>query len=373
MVLAAYFTTFSILQNASNVDLLLMIGLGIAYIAIGIYGYAFAARSGRAVYPLAYFVIQLVLGGLIVHQTKGVGYTALVLLPLAGHSVVLLPRNLRLVANLAIVITFVAASDLFSADWEQVWSALPIFLAGLMFIVIFTQMAVSEEKARSEVEQLVKDLEEANQHLRQYALQVEELAITKERNRLAREIHDGLGHYLTAVHMQIQAGRAVMKTDPQRAIESLGKAQNLTQEALVDVRRSVSALRDMPVDNLSLHDEIEKMLRGCESLGISPSMKVVGSPRTISPQAVLTIYRSAQEGINNTCKHARAAHLALSLDYSQAEQVRMIIQDDGLGAGEVNGGFGILGVRERVHMLHGEVIVTTSPGKGFCLEICLPG
>ena len=305
---------------------------------------------------------------------KGVGFNAMVLLPLAGHSVVLLPQNWRLVVNLGIVTTYAMAMAVFTgSNWALVWSGLPIFLAGQIFIVVFTQMAVSEEKARSEVEKLVKELEEVNQRLRQYSVQVEDLAITKERNRLAREIHDGLGHYLTTIFMQIQAARAVMKGDPEKAQDAMGTAQTLTQEALVDVRRSVSALRDMPVDSLTLQEEIEKMLKNCEAIGISSDLKVLGSPRALSPQALLTVYRAVQEGINNTCKHARASRLSVVLDYTREDEVKMVIQDDGVGASQMTGGFGLMGIRERVRMLNGEVMIDTKPGDGFRLEVCVPG
>jgi signal transduction histidine kinase len=374
VVLASYFTTFSGTQDATTFELLLMIGLGIAYIAMGIYGYAFVARSGKLTYHLAYFTIQFLLGGSIVFLGKGVGFNAMVLLPLAGHSVMLLPRSLRLVVNIGIVLTYALALNPFTANnWGNIWSGLPMFLAGQIFIVAFTQMAVSEEKARSEVEQLVDELEEVNQRLREFAMQVEELATTKERNRLAREIHDGLGHYLTTIYMQIQAARAVMKKDLQKSQEALGTAQNLTQEALVDVRRSVAALRDMPNDSFSLHEEVEKMLKGAEGSGISSEMKVLGSPRVLTPQTLLTMYRAVQEGINNTCKHAHASRLSVIIDYTQSSQVKLVLQDDGVGAGQMDGGFGLLGMRERVHLLKGEMTVITGPNDGFRLEISVPG
>jgi signal transduction histidine kinase len=374
VVLASYFTTFSVLQSATNFELLLMIALGIAYITMGIYGYAFAVRTGKLQYHLVYFAIQLLIGGMIVFLGKGAGFNAMVLLPLAGHSVVLLPRKWRLAVNIAIVGTYALALNRPGVNnLSLIWSGLPLFLAGQIFIVVFTQMAVSEEKARGEVELLVKELEDANQRLREFALQVEELAITKERNRLAREIHDGLGHYLTTIHMQIQAARAVMAANPQKAQETLAKAQNLTQEALIDVRRSVAAIRDMPGDSSSLHDAIEKMLKGAENAGITSEMKIIGSSRTLSPQTVMTIYRTMQEGINNTCKHARASRLSVVLDYTQRDQVTLVMQDDGVGADQLDGGFGLLGMRERVQMLNGEMAVITEPQNGFRLEISLPG
>lgn len=373
VVLAAYFTTFSTVSSASSLALLVMIALGVAYIAIGIYGYAFAARSGKIGFHLAYFSMQILLGGMIVHLGKGEGFNAMVLLPLAGHSVVLLPQAWRVIVNLLIVMAYVVALNIFSADWSVVWSGLPIFLAGQIFIVVFTQMAVNEEKARSEVEKLVGDLGAANQRLREYALQAEELAITKERNRLAREIHDGLGHYLTTIHMQIQAARAVMKIDPQKAQDALHTAQNLTQEALVDVRRSVASFRDHPVEGQPLEKEIDKMLKGCDGMGISSDFKVLGSSRDLSPQSQLTIYRAVQEGVNNTCKHSHAERIWVTLDYTQREFIRLMIQDDGVGSSNIDGGFGLMGMRERVNLLNGEFNIATAAGDGFKLEICIPG
>jgi signal transduction histidine kinase len=373
VVLAAYFTTFSTLKTTSASDLLLMIGLGVAYIAIGIYGYALVTRSGKIAGHLAYFIIQLVLGGAIVYLGENAGYNAMVLLPLAGHSVMLLPQRLRAGVNILIVLTYILALQLVSGDWGMVWSGIPAFLAGQIFIVVFTQMAVSEEKARAEVELLVSELEGANQQLREYAGQVEELAITRERNRLAREIHDGVGHYLTTIHMQIQAARAVMGKNRLKADEALGRAQSMTQEALVDIRQSVAALRGAPVDSLLLPEEIKKMAAACESVGIQPQIIVLGGPRTISPQAFMTIYRAAQEGINNTLKHSHAQNISISVDYTRASQVRLSIQDDGVGAEKMNGGFGLLGMGERVRMVNGSLNVVTSPGSGFRLEVCVPG
>jgi signal transduction histidine kinase len=373
VVLASYFTTFSVMKTTGAAQLLWMIALGMAYIAIGIYGYNFVARSGKWRFYTVYFAVQLLLAGLIIYASRGEGYAAMVLLPLAGHSVVLLPEEMRMPANIAVIFTYLLAQYLSAGSMGVVWAGLPIFLAGQIFIVVFTQMAVSEEKARGEVELLVKELEKANQSLRAYAVQAEELATTRERYRMAREIHDGLGHYLTTIHMQIQAARAVMKTDPPRAQEALGRAQNQAQEALVDVRRSVSALRDMPADSTSLQEEIEKMLKSSESSGIIAEMKVIGLPRLLTPQTVLAVYRAAQEGINNAVKHGHPTRVSVSLDYTHDQRIRLIVQDDGIGAASYEGGFGLVGIRERVHILNGSVSIVTDPGAGFKLEVCVPG
>lgn len=373
VVLAAYFTTFSVFRSATTLQLLVMILLGVGYIANGVYGYSFIVKSQKKLYHLAYFLLQLLIGGLIVYFGEGNGYIAMVLLPLAGHSVVLLPRNIRFLINAGMVFIYAITIGLFTNNWSQVWSGMPLFLAGQIFIIVFTQMAVNEEKGRQEIEKLYNELEEASASLREYALKVEELAITKERNRLAREIHDGLGHNLTTVHMQIQAARAVMTIDPQKAIEALGTAQTLTQEALIDVRQSVSALRDVPGDSQALQEEVTKMLKSCEGVGINAQLNIHGVPRSLSHQAILTIYRTVQEGINNTCKHAHANYLVVDLDYSNPKEFHLVLQDDGVGAEKLDGGFGLLGMRERIQLLNGNISIQTKPGNGFLLDVNFPG
>jgi signal transduction histidine kinase len=373
VVLASYFTMFSSLQNARIIDIILIMVLGIAYIAIGIYGYGFCARSGSLALRLAYFAVQVPLGSLIVYLGKGAGYNALLLLPLAGHAVILFSTRLAYAMNTVLVLAYVLVVRLFVSSWESVWSGLPTFLAGLIFIMVFTEMAVSEERARNEVEHLVDQIAAANRRLREYSVQAEELAITKERNRLAREIHDGLGHYLTTIYMQIQAARAIMASNPQRAMDALGTAQNQTQEALADVRRSVAALRALPEENLPIPERLAHIVEASKVDGLAPELHVLGNERDLSPENQLTLYRAAQEGLNNARKHAQATRVWLVLDYTNVESVKLTVRDDGVGAEDTAGGFGLIGLQERVHILNGQFTVTSAKGQGFCIEIRLPG
>jgi signal transduction histidine kinase len=373
VVLASYFAMFSSLHNARIIDIILMMILGVAYISIGIYGYGYCARSGSLKLRLLYFAIQVPLGGLIVFLGKGAGYNALLLMPLAGHSVILLTPRLAYGVNTLIVLAYIFIVHLFVPSWTSIWSDLPTFLAGLIFIMVFTQMAVSEERARNEVEHLVDQLGDVNQRLREYSIQAEELAITKERNRLAREIHDGLGHYLTTIYMQIQAARAIMPTNPQRAQEALTTAQNQAQEALADVRQSVAALRTLPYENMPLPDRISHMVEADKLDGVIAEMHVLGDERPLKPEVELTLYRATQEGLNNAHKHAKATQVWVVLDYSQPANITLSIRDDGIGTSVTNGGFGLIGLQERVHILSGHFQITSSPGHGFCIEIELPG
>ncbi len=371
VVLISYLAALSSWRSASALELVGIICAGVGYISMGIYGYAFAARGDALWMKLMYFIVQIPLGGMIVFLGKGNGFNALVLLPLAAQSVILLQGVLFYLANLAILATFVISMYSFNPDLVNFWTIIQIFLAGQAFVMIFTQMAVKEEKSRKMIEQLAEDLSEANQNLRQYALQVEELTLNKERNRLAREIHDGLGHYLTTIHMHLQAATALTQQKQDGLLlETLNTARDLTREALEDVRSSVAALRAPPGERLPLPQQIEGLLENV--IGPRTGFDLQGEPRELSSEAQWTLYRAAQESLQNTSKHAHAAQVWLTLDYRDSRQVRMCIQDDGIGVEQVQPGFGLLGIQERLNLMDGSMSTYSAIGEGFRIEITLP-
>ncbi len=107
--------------------------------------------------------------------------------------------------------------------------------------------------------------------------------------------------------------------------------------------------------------------------GIVTNLDVRGQPRPLPPQAELTLYRAAQEALTNVRKHARASRADLTLDYAPGGRVRLAIVDNGIGAAETNGGFGLLGLRERVQLVGGQLLVHSSPGQGVRVEVETPG
>jgi signal transduction histidine kinase len=349
-----------------------IIFLGIAYITNGIYGFAYASKTKKTNLKIGYFLLQLILGGLIVYYGKGAGFNALILLPLVAHSAMLLDQDWMLLANVGIIVTFLTSVFLYSNSINVVWAGAPVFFAGQVFILIFTQMAVTELRAREKLETLAAQLSEANKHLSEYADRVQELTITQERNRMAREIHDGLGHYLTTINMQIQAAAKILGKDQKKASHLLDTAQHLTSEALLDVRNSVFALRQDPSQLSPLFERIEEMAKSVSSSERVLEVELIGEPRNISPQNDLTFYRAAQELINNANKHSKAKHVELKLDYSNLFWISLSYVDNGLGSDDVGHGFGLLGLQERVRLLNGNVEVRSSAGKGFEVIVTIP-
>jgi signal transduction histidine kinase len=249
------------------------------------------------------------------------------------------------------------------------------FVPAIVFVVIFVRLLVRSEEARRTAEGLAGKLEAANRQLALYVTQAEELATSKERNRLAREIHDSLGHYLTVINVQLEAARAVMAADPARALDALVKAQTLAREGLGAVRQSVAALRESPLSQRSLAEAIATLVEESNSAGILSELVVQGAWRPLDAKSELALYRAAQEGLTNVRKHARASRVDLLLDFSHPAKVRLVIQDNGVGAAAqgANGGFGLVGIRERVSLLGGELQMATAPGEGYRLAVELPG
>ncbi len=193
---------------------------------------------------------------------------------------------------------------------------------------------------------------------------------------MARDIHDTLGHYLTVVNVQLEAGRAMLERDPARARAALEKAQALTHDGLEGIRRSVAALRASPLDNQGLAEALRQVVDESRAAGMAVEMQVLGEMRRVSPAAELTLYRAGQEGLTNVRKHASATHVRLALDFRAPASVGLTISDDGKGATmseDPADGFGLLGLRERAQLLGGEVRVQTALGKGYTLEVEVPG
>lgn len=372
VVFVSFFSAFSSSPVTSLLLIMVIIFLGIAYITNGIYGFSYVRKTSSKYIKVAYFLSQFVIGGLIVYYGRGAGFSALIMLPLVAHAVIALDQNWSLIATIGILVTYVIAVWSFSRDAQFVWIGLPVFFIGLIVIFIFTQMAVNEIKARERVELLATELSDANRHLSEYAEQVHELAIAQERNRFAREIHDGLGHYLTTINMQVNAASALVKSEPGKAIDMLEKAKKMTSEALIDVRNSVFALRKESIELDDLPQRIARLVEESRNSNVEVLLKVEGKPVPLTPQANLTIYRTAQETINNAHKHSKATRVDLILNYSQNERVQFMVTDNGLGADEIRTGFGLLGIQERVRLLNGEVCIENEPGKGFKVRINLP-
>jgi signal transduction histidine kinase len=250
----------------------------------------------------------------------------------------------------------------------------PAFLFCFLFPLAVRRQ--SEERARAEA--LVVELEAAQRRLRAYAAESEELAVARERNRMAREIHDTLGHYLTILAVQLETALKMEELDDARLHAELVEARRAAAECLAEVRGSVAALRPADLATLSLPDALARLVSAHEALdpAVEIALDVEGSTDALDLEQRLALYRCAQEALTNVRKHAGAtrALLRLRVDGRVAEFLAL---DNGRGADpeadtEDAPGFGLLGIRERIALLGGTASMGPEPGKGWRVQVILP-
>ena len=347
------------------------VGCGLLYLGFGVFWFNQQVEQASLAKRLCYFGVQMPLAALILFLSPVPGNIGLVVFPLMSQTVFLLPPVL---VGLFSALLFVLSLAHLAAPygWGDAYRYGLGFAAATSFVIVFSYVVRREEQARKQAEALMARLEEANRKLREAAAQAEELAVARERNRLAREIHDGLGHYLTTIAVQLEAARALQAESPARAAGAVGKAYLLAQDALGDVRRSVGALRsDVPRE--SLPRLLERL--AAEQPQLVVGVEVQGTLRELPPAVEHALYRVAQEGLTNVRKHAGKAQAQVALDFREPLLVRLEVTDDGEGPGpgEAGAGFGLNGVRERIEMLGGRMAAAAQPKGGFALRVEVPG
>ncbi len=218
-----------------------------------------------------------------------------------------------------------------------------------------------------------------NERLQQYAATLEELAITRERNRLARELHDTLAHSLSAVTVQIEAVRSLWDKQPQKAHAMLEKADATARTGLAEARRALQALRASPLQDLGLALALQELGQSAaERTGARLELRVPDGLRGCLPNNVEQgIYRVAQETLENVVRHSAASTISVELREDDAA-VTLRIEDDGAGieAGSLEeaseGGLGIRGMQERALLIGGQLEIDSAAGSGTRVTLTVP-
>jgi signal transduction histidine kinase len=244
-----------------------------------------------------------------------------------------------------------------------------LFILGIAGYIV-ARMSRDQRKQRDE-------LAETNAKLANYAATLETLTITRERNRLARELHDTLAHTLSAVNVQLQALEVMHESGaPAEDVSvQLVKTRNLTRTGLEDARRALHNLRARPVEELGLSEGIKRTAElAAQRGGFQLQMEVSTHPDQLSIEVQQQIYRIAEEILNNVVRHAQAKQV--SLRFHEADQQLLLhIQDDGVGfphGKDLKGHYGLIGMQERAHLMGAKLAIFSKEGKGTRVEFTLP-
>lgn len=251
-------------------------------------------------------------------------------------------------------------------------------LLGTTLIIAFivSTLATAQRREQTAVAKANAQLAAANRKLAQQTAVMEQLAISQERDRLARELHDTLAHTLSGTAVQLQAVGTLLKVNPEAAATELVEAQQQIKTGLDESRRAIAALRATPLEELGLAEALrQRSQQLSERSGIPVECEIADLP-ILPPLTEQTIYRVADEALLNAEKYAQATVIGVRCSVF-GNQVALEIKDDGVGfeVAQVlgNGRFGLIGMTERADLINGNLQIESDPGKGTCVRLSVIG
>jgi signal transduction histidine kinase len=237
------------------------------------------------------------------------------------------------------------------------------FGLALVLVMLLINALLEERQSRLK-------LTTALDQLRQYSLRIEDQSALQERNRIAREIHDSLGHTLTAQSIQLDSALLLQYSNSKEASVFLQEAKQLCKQALQEVRQSVATLRTDPLQGKSLEHLVEPLIQEFRATtAIEPSF-ILSLARPLPREVISAFYRVLQEALTNIIRHSTASEVTLRL-VTRDRLLHLQIQDNGKGFNpdQNSTGFGIQGMKERIAALGGQFNLSSSPGEGCLIDV----
>jgi len=220
-----------------------------------------------------------------------------------------------------------------------------------------------------------ESLKQANAQLTDYAATLEELTISRERNRMARELHDTLAHTLSALSVQLETARAYQDIDPAATASILDTSLAATRSGLQETRRALKSLRATPLDDLGLTLALRQLAtETAQRANLQLDLSVPEHLPYLPPAVEQCLYRVTQEATANAIHHANARKLVVQLTVD--DEVSLRVSDDGHGfdpqKAESATHFGLSGMRERAQLVGGNLSISSQPGKGTTIRLSIP-
>jgi signal transduction histidine kinase len=250
--------------------------------------------------------------------------------------------------------------------WMLKLNAALSFGLALLLVMLLINALLDERKSRAK-------LVVALNQLRQYSLRIEDQSALQERNRIAREIHDSLGHTLTAQSIQIDSALLLQHSNSEEARFFLKEAKQLCKQALQEVRQSVATLRTDPIQSKTLDSIVANLIREFRATTAIEPTCAISLPQAIPTEVVAALYRVLQESLTNITRHSRATNVLLQL-FTEDRTLHLYIHDNGRGfdPAQNSTGFGLQGMKERITALGGQFSLSSQPGDGCQISIKIP-
>lgn len=243
------------------------------------------------------------------------------------------------------------------------------FIRTILFLLVGNMITNLMKVQR---EQRVR-LTEANDNLIHYAATMEQLTISRERNRMARELHDVMAHTMSGIAVELEGVRSTLKVNPEKAEKLLDHSLHAVREGLTETRRALQALRASPLEDMGLGAAIRSLVDNIPGkTGIHFVLDINNGKEDIAADVQQCFYRIAQETLSNIVDHAQASEVTIQLQRERSVWT-LFIEDNGIGFAEksieMEGKYGLLGMRERAEMIGGRLSITSQPGHGTRIKL----
>ncbi|MEV6850931.1 sensor histidine kinase [Actinoplanes sp. NPDC051411] len=379
-VLAAL-AAFTAVLRRDSLDLVLCAAAAVWNLAL------FTARPAWRDRPavVAVFLTGLNLFGLVmVVRDPWFGFYSVALYAYA-FQIVGWPRELYFIAAAGVVAGTAQATGLDYASWAGWLGRAAVIVVNVLPFCLIAWLGEVMVRYQTGRERALREAREANARLEaalaenaalqeRLVEQARAAGVLDERGRMAREIHDTLAQGLTGIVTQLQAAEH-LADDPPAWRRHHAAATALARESLAEARRSVNELRPERLETGRLADAIaEVAATWSDRHGVPVAVTVTGFSRALRPEAEVSLFRTAQEALANVAKHASSAtRVGVTLSYMD-QQVALDVRDDGPGFDplSLNGGFGLVAMRQRIEALSGTLQIESEAGGGTGISASLP-
>lgn len=324
-------------------------------------------RSKQWIFYCLSFILSSLINSYFIYKIAGEGTTI--------YSIVLIIDMLMFadkISSSLLIINFIAycipykinSNPKINLSLEQ------IFLSYLgMFIVILIMRSLFIEKVKAI--KLNEELKNANLKLKEYSDKIEELTVSKERTRIAQELHDSIGHSLIALSMNLEYAENVVDIKPEKAKEVINKAHAMSKNCIIKLREVVSVMKeDSSVSNL--HEAINKLFLNFKSNEkYKFNLKMYEGIEDEASNIKSCIYKTVMEGITNGIKHGKAEKFDIEIEKS-CDNILFKVSNNGLGCSNINKSNGMLGIEKRITDLGGSVKFYSENGIGFIIDAKIP-
>jgi len=331
--------------------------------------------ASRPQWLIPYFIMQGALIFSIIFMSHTQGFIYGLYWAMAGEAAMIL-ADLR---SASLTITGYMALSAVNFVFQLGWDMLPALVAYMapmvFFILIYALMFQRQAKARQQTQSLLADLETAHRQLTEYAVQVEDLTLTTERERMARELHDTLAQGLAGLILQLEAvDTHLLRNQNERAQKIITQAMSRARSTLADARHAIDDLRnsDTELDVESIVRAEAERFTSATSIPCELDLEITSKiPEPLAGH----VMKIVAEGLTNVARHARAENVSLKLDAHNG-MLEMEIKDDGCGFDSSgpgkSGHYGLVGMRERARLAGGTLDIQSKPGEGTTLKLRLP-